>query len=102
MQQRRSCRLVLVALACMMMLHMPSAANGVDALSPLSAPHPPSPALPPAAAISNAAAASLPHSKEQQQQHDSAIRVWIPPFFALCASVPPHPHPTPPASSRCD
>jgi hypothetical protein len=34
-----------------------------------------------------AAAFPLPRSQAEQQQHDTAIRVWIPPFFALCASV---------------
>lgn len=34
-----------------------------------------------------AAAFPLPRSQAEQQQHDSTIRVWIPPFFALCASI---------------
>ncbi len=114
MQKRpRSCRLALVALASIMLLHQSNAAHSVDAqFSPQAASHLPSPdflqhvfALQSPSAVdatSDAAAVSLPRSKDLQQQHDSTIRVWIPPFFALCASVhaprpttlPPHPPPS--------
>jgi hypothetical protein len=114
-QQPTSRRLVLavfscVMLACLALSHNSDAAPQALSLlqrarsylpsssptSSLSSPlHPQPPiqkqSLPAAAAADEAAAVGLPRTRSQveQQQHDSEIRVWIPPVFALIASVRP-------------
>ena len=113
-QQPTSRRLVLAVLSCVMLacLALSRNSDAAQALSllqrarsylPSSSPtsslssplHPQPPihkqSLPAAAAADEAAAVGLPRTRSQvdQQQHDSEIRVWIPPVFALIASVRP-------------
>jgi hypothetical protein len=113
-QQPTSRRLVLALLSCVILAcfafsrnsdaaqalsllqHARSYLASSSPTSSLSSPlHPQPPfhkqSLPAAAAADQAAAVGLPRARSQveQQQHDSEIRVWIPPFFALIASVRP-------------
>ena len=112
-QQPTSRRLVLAVFACVMLTCLALSGNSdaaqalnllqrarsyLPSSSPTSSLHPqPSihkQLLPAAVAADEAAAVGLPRTRSQveQQQHDSEIRVWIPPFFALIASVCPRLH----------